>query len=84
MESLEESWNDTVEKLHKLFKKHLGIENISVERTHEVDRKGRTKNGQRAIVGKMLDFKIKQKILENAKKLKDTNFFIKEDFSRAT
>ena len=34
LEFPQESWNDTEENLHLLFRGHLGIESILIERAH--------------------------------------------------
>ena len=39
VETPQESWNDMEEKLHRFFREHFGIENIPLERAHQVDRK---------------------------------------------
>ena len=62
VETPQESWNDMEEKLHRFFREHFEIENIPLERAHQVDRKGRTKNEPRKIAASILDFKDKQKI----------------------
>ena len=43
LEFPQESWNDTEEKLYLLFRGHLGIENISIERAHWNEKRVRTK-----------------------------------------
>ena len=43
LEFPQESWNDTEEKLYLLFRGHLGIENISIERAHWIEKRVRTK-----------------------------------------
>ena len=75
-----ETWEQTEEILHNLFKEKLELENISVERAHRVGNKG--KNNKRKIVLKLASFKDKLKIISEARKLKGTNISINEDYSK--
>ena len=77
-----ETWEQTEEILHNLFKEKLELENISVERAHRVGNKG--KNDKRTIVLKSASFKDKLKIISEARKLKGTNISINEDYSKET
>ena len=77
-----ETWEQTEEILHNLFKEKLELENISVERAHRVGNKG--KNDKRTIVLKLPSFKDKLKIISEARKLKGTNISINEDYSKET
>ena len=77
-----ETWEQTEEILHNLFKEKLELENISVERAHRVGNKG--KNKKRTIVLKLASFKDKLKIISEARKLKGTNISINEDYSKET
>ena len=77
-----ETWEQTEEILHNLFKEKLELENISVEREHRVGNKG--KNNKRTIVLKLASFKDKLKIISEARKLKGTNISINEDYSKET
>ena len=77
-----ETWEQTEEILHNLFKEKLELENISVERAHRVGNKG--KNDKRTIVLKLASFKDKLKIISEARKLKGTNISINEDYSKET
>ena len=77
-----ETWEQTEEILHNLFKEKLELENISVERAHRVGNKG--KNNKQTIVLKLANFKDKLKIISEARKLKGTNISINEDYSKET
>ena len=77
-----ETWEQTEEILHNLFKEELEFENISVERAHRVGNK--RKNNKRTIVLKLASFKDKLKIISEARKLKGTNISINEDYSKET
>ena len=59
---------------------------IEIERAHRVKRNNRDSNTNRhrTIVVKLLRFKDKTKIFQNANKLKGQNIFINNDFSKAT
>ena len=62
------------------------LDGIEIERAHRVklnDRDSNT-NRHRTIVVKLLRFKDKTKIFQNANKLKGQNIFINNDFSKAT
>jgi hypothetical protein len=81
-EGQNETWEETELQLTKLLNEKLNIKNVTIERAH---RTGKASNKfPRAIVAKLLNFKDKENILQNAKKLKDTGIFIKEDFSYET
>ena len=63
----------------KYFKEKLGLENIGIERAHRS--KGKTSSDKPwTIVCEPLSYKQKKEVLKNVKKLKDSNFFINEDF----
>ena len=93
-ENQNETWNDTEKKVKDLFEKTLGLQNcIEIERAHRMsiretnntNSEGSNNNDRpRTIIIKLLRYKDKQMILDNAKKLKDTGIFIYEDFSNAT
>ena len=78
-----EGWNVTEEKLRKVIKDELDIENVVIERAHRVKRNddnnennGQTRN-QPTVVAKLLRFKDKQGILHEAKSCKIRNFYFK-------
>ena len=82
-ESESETWDDVEMKVIKMFESKLGVKDITIERAHRTGMK--KNNGRpRTIVMKLLNYKDKVKILKEAKKLKGTNIYINEDFSRAT
>ena len=56
--------------------------NIKVERTHRTGEK--KEDTSRTIVAKFSSYKTKETILKNARKLKDTGYYINEDFSKET
>ena len=70
-----ETWEQTEEILHNLFKEKLQLENISVGKAHGVGNK--EKNNKRTIVVKLASFKDKLKIISDARKLKGTNIMHK-------
>ena len=78
----EESWADTEQNLKDTLSETLGIQNINIERAHRVGDKKRPPC--RKIVEKLSSFKIKERILTEAKKRKSKGIQIYEDFSKAT
>ena len=78
------------EKLRKVIKGELDIENTVIERAHKVKRNNDNNeiNDQSrkppTVAAKLLLFKDKQDILHEAKSRKIRNFYFKEDFSRET
>ena len=82
-ENANEMWSVTEQKVQKILKENLDItQNIEIERAH---RMGNTRNNQpRTIIMKLLRYKDKELILNSAKKLKNTNISIYEDYSDET
>ena len=74
------------EKIKNIIKEKLEIEDdIEIERIHRTGRYNRTKRDKpRTIIFKLLRYKDKTKILRNGRKLKGTNIWINEDFSKRT
>ena len=85
-----EGWDVTEEKLRKVIKDELDIENVVIERAHRVKRNNdnNENNNQTrkpsTVLAKLLLLKDKQDILHEAKSCKIRNFYFKEDFSRET
>ncbi|XP_065671969.1 uncharacterized protein LOC136089808 [Hydra vulgaris] len=81
-ENGQESWGDSEAKVHAFFWQNLGLKNIEIERAH---RTGLKKDGRpRTIVLNLQKYKDKIRILKESHRLKGTNCFINEDFSRET
>ena len=78
----EESWADTEQNLKDTLSNILGIQNVKIERAHRVGDKKRSPC--RTIVAKLSSFKMKERILAEAKKMKPKGIQIYEDFSKAT
>ena len=83
-----ETWEHFEEKLHKMVQKKLYLEcPTEMERAHWTSsRQNNTNNGNnpRTIIHNLLRYKGKVKILQKANKLRRTNTFINEGFSRET
>ncbi|XP_065650972.1 uncharacterized protein LOC136079179 [Hydra vulgaris] len=77
-----ETWLESEQKVKEVFNEYLGVENVKIERAHRAGKKGVKEN--RTIVLKLLDFKDKEEILENASKLKGKNIYINEDYCMET
>ena len=78
-EDQNESWHECEEKVLEVIKGKLEIQDpIEIDRCHRMGKHKR--NRPRTIIFKLNKFKDKQKILRNARNLKDTGIFIYEDF----
>ena len=77
-----ETWDATEIKVSNLLQNKLGLTNVQIDRAHRTGRKGR--EYPRTIVAKLSNYKDKEKILKNRKKLKGTDIYINEDFSKET
>ena len=78
----EESWTDTEQNLKDTLSDISGIQNVKIERAHRVGDKKRS--SCRTIVAKLSSFKMKERILAEAKKRKPKGIQIYEDFLKAT
>ena len=81
------TWDKYEQENQSLVKYKLGIaENVVIERVRQIKKKGNSKNPgkPRTIACQFLKYKDKTNILKNAKKLKDKNLFINEDYSHET
>ena len=73
------------EKVDEVFREKLGLDNIHFERVHRVKRGKNDKSTKpKTIVRNLLSFKGKKLVMKNAKKLKNTNFFIDGNFAPET
>ena len=78
-----ETWDDCEQKVQDVLLNNLNIEGIiKIDRRHCFGK--RRGSCPRTIVCRFLRFKDKQKIIQNAKKLKDTRIFIYEDLCSDT
>ena len=81
-ESKYETWEKREETVDEVFRKKLGLDNIHIERAHLVKRGKNDKSAwPRTLVCNFLSFTEKKLVMKNAKKRKNTNIFIDEDFS---
>lgn len=82
-ENLNETWEESEKKVKDLIRDTMKIEeNICIERAHRVGRKDQGKT--RPIIFKLQNWKQKELILKNSSKLKNSGFYINEDFSDET
>ena len=82
-----ETWEISKAKVTKVFKEKLGIDkDVMIERAHRTKRNYRDKDKKspRTIVLRLANFKDKSIILKNVNKLKGSDVYINEDFSRET
>ena len=80
-----EAWEIYEAKATKVFKENLGIEKeIIIERAHRTKKNYKDKNKKcpRTIVLRSANFNDKNIILKNKNKLKESDVYIKKDFSR--
>ena len=61
---------------------HLSLQNIKIESAHRTGE--RKEDTSRTIVAKFRSYKTKETILKNARKLRNTGYYINEDFSKET
>ena len=85
-ESRNETQEECEEEIQKVFNEKLGVKNVQIERVHRSKRSNSNNNSEkrRTIVCKLLNYKQKEQILRNTKKLKESNIFINEDFCQET
>ena len=79
-----ETWDECEVKVKSFLKNSLGIDNIHIERAHRVKSSNKNKNTPKTIVAKLLSWKDKSKIIKSSNKLKNSGYFINEDFSAET
>lgn len=82
-ENENETWEECEEKVKSLLKEKLHINDVEIERAHRV-KGNKNKTGPKTIVAKILNWKVKNEIIKSSSKLKDTGYFINEDFSSET
>ena len=76
-----ETWDEFESKIKALFKEKLGIDqNVLIERAHRIGKGDVTRKRPRTVIFKLSNFKDKDIILKNAKKLAGTGIFINEDY----
>ena len=90
-ETENKTWEETETKLRKFLYDELDItEELYIEWAHHVTRNQSNKEASddlakpRTIIAKLLDYKEKEEIMKQAFKLKDTGFYIKDDYSKET
>ena len=77
-----EPWNDREEVLRDFLFEHLGLQNIKIEHAHRTREK--KEDMSTTILAKFSSYMTKEILLKNARKLKDTGYYINEDFSKET
>ena len=84
-ESKYETWEKYEEKIDKVFREKLGLENIYIEHAQRVNKGTNDKRTKPRTIGcNLLSFKKKKLVMKNAKKLKNANIFIDKDFCPKT
>ena len=87
-ETPNETWKTCEEKVQEVLKNNLGFAaEMKIDRCHWVkscNQSGQHQGHPCTIICRLNKFKDKQQILNNAKKLRDTDIFIYKDFSKNT
>ena len=86
-----ETWNDSENKVKEAIKSSLGLE-IEIERAHRVDKRKKVggkqwkeeKEKPRTIVCKLKDWKQRESVIREARKVKPKGFYNAEDLARST
>ena len=80
-----ETWDICEKKVQDIVEKKLGITTeIVFDRCHRTGKFKKNQSKPRTIFFRLPRFKDKENFLQNSKKLKNTGFFIYEDFCKAT
>lgn len=74
-----ETWQESEGKVLDIIENRMDLDSLTIERAHRVGRV-RSQRG-RPIVVKFLNFKDRDAVLRNGKKLKGTSFYVREDLS---
>ena len=84
-ETSNETWDVREENVQSIIKEELGITTeIELDRCHHTDKFKKNQSKPRTTDCRFLQFKDKEKIFKNSKKLKNTGIFIFEDFCKET
>ena len=80
-----ETWKICEEKIDKVFREKLDLENIHIEHAQRVKKGTNDKSTKpRTIECNLVSFKKNKLVMKNAKKLKNANIFIDKDFCPKT
>ena len=82
-ENENETWQECKMKVGKFLETNFNLKDIRIERAHRI-KSSSAKAGPKTIVAKILDWDDKQTIINRSSELKNTGFFINEDFSAET
>ncbi len=85
LESANEKWSDSEDKVKKLLSEKLQIDprEIELERAHRSGKPSPSSTRPRPVIVKFLRYKDKLEVISKAKALKGMNIFINEDFPEA-
>ena len=79
-----ETWEQTEEKVNDIIREKIEIDrDVKFERVHRI-LNGPIVNGAKLIVAMFSCFKDKEEVLRKARKLKVTDIYVEQDFSRRT
>ena len=79
--SRKRTWEECEEEIQKVFNEKLGVKNVQIERAHRSQRsKSNNSENPRTIVCKLLNYKQKEEILRNKKKLREVTFLSMRTF----
>ena len=80
-----ETWEACEKKIQDVIADKMGMESgVEIDRRHRIGPRKTKTDRPRTVVCRLNRFKDKQRILNNAKKLKDMGIYIYEDFSKDT
>ena len=78
-EDVNETWQDSERKVNEILEESMNLDGLVIERAHRVG-KPRSPRG-RLVVVKFLNYKDREEVLRNAKNLKGTDVYVREDVS---
>ena len=86
VESVRETWEQTQEKVSKIIKEKMKLENIEIEYAHRIRKsdKNQSSRGPRTIIARLKHDADRDSVIKNSKKLKGTDIFVNEDLSELT
>ena len=85
IENQSENWEQTQEKVNKIIKDKLAIDNLKVEYAHRLSRpQSASVNGPRTIIARLCHDTDRNKIMKSSWKLKNSGIYMNEDLSDAS
>ena len=82
-EETDETWDQMESKVKEAIEQKLQIQSVSIERAHRIGKR-RSDGKPRTVICKLYDWKLKERLLKDARRKKPDGLFIKEDFADQT